>query len=70
MDFTIQQAIRGMRDQLLRDSDFSQLADSPLDSTAKANWATYRQELRDLPVDQDIDSMEAMSEVTWPAKPS
>ena len=38
--------VRQMRDQKLKDSDWTQLADSPVD---KAAWATYRQALRDLP---------------------
>jgi hypothetical protein len=38
--------IRAWRNQQLALSDWTQLADSPLDKQA---WATYRQALRDLP---------------------
>lgn len=38
--------VRAKRNQLLTDSDWTQLSDSPVDKTA---WATYRQQLRDLP---------------------
>jgi hypothetical protein len=38
--------IRGWRNAQLAMSDWTQLADSPLDKEA---WATYRQALRDLP---------------------
>ena len=38
--------IRGQRNQLLKDCDWTQIADSTADKTA---WATYRQTLRDLP---------------------
>lgn len=38
--------IRGTRNQLLKDCDWTQIADSTADKTA---WATYRQALRDLP---------------------
>jgi hypothetical protein len=38
-------AIRTQRNQLLKDSDWTQVADAPVDKTA---WATYRQELRDI----------------------
>ncbi len=38
--------IRGQRNQLLKDSDWTQIADCTADKTA---WATYRQQLRDLP---------------------
>lgn len=38
--------IREWRDKQLAKSDWTQLSDAPVDSAA---WATYRQELRDLP---------------------
>ena len=41
--------IRERRDSLLSASDWTQLPDSPLSSEKKEEWATYRQELRDLP---------------------
>jgi len=37
--------IRFKRNQLLKDSDWTQVADAPVDKEA---WATYRQELRDI----------------------
>ena len=41
--------IRNMRNGLLEESDWTQLNDSPLSDSKKQEWATYRQELRDLP---------------------
>lgn len=38
--------LRRQRDQLLKDSDWTQIPDCTVDKTA---WATYRQALRDLP---------------------
>ena len=38
--------MRMIRDQLLKDSDWTQLADATCDREA---WATYRQALRDFP---------------------
>ena len=38
--------IRGQRNQLLKDCDWTQIVDCTADKTA---WATYRQALRDLP---------------------
>jgi hypothetical protein len=38
--------MRFERDRLLADSDWTQVADAPVDREA---WATYRQELRDFP---------------------
>ena len=39
--------IRGQRNQLLKNCDWTQIADCTADKTA---WATYRQALRDLPL--------------------
>jgi hypothetical protein len=39
--------IRGTRNQLLKDCDWTQIADCSIPK--KADWATYRQTLRDLP---------------------
>jgi hypothetical protein len=41
--------VRNQRDQLLAQSDWTQMADSPLSAEQKEAWATYRQALRDLP---------------------
>jgi len=46
---------RNERDRLLLQSDWTQVADAPVDVEA---WATYRQALRDLPADPawpDVD---------------
>jgi len=53
--------IRRERDGLLAGSDWTQLADAPVDAAA---WATYRQQLRDIP--QDFDSPD---DVVWPEQP-
>lgn len=54
-------AVREDRNQKLKDTDWTQVADSPVD---KAAWATYRQALR------DITSQTGFPwNVTWPAKP-
>lgn len=52
-------ARRRRRDQLLAASDWTQLADSPLGAAEQADWAEYRQALRDLDVDGDA----------WPLAP-
>lgn len=41
--------LRLKRNLLLAECDWTQLIDCPLDETKKQEWATYRQELRDLP---------------------
>lgn len=40
------QRVRSERNRLLSESDWTQLADAPVDGTA---WSSYRQALRDLP---------------------
>ena len=50
-------AIRSARNELLKDSDWTQLSDSPVDKTA---WATYRQALRDITQQPDPFN------ITWP----
>jgi len=54
--------IRNQRNQLLKDCDWTQIADSTADKTA---WATYRQALRDLPA--TITEPRTFSD--WPHNP-
>lgn len=44
----IDEIIRGIRGALLDRSDWTQLPDSPLTDAERAEWATYRQALRDI----------------------
>lgn len=46
-----------IRNDLLRASDFTQLPDTTADTAA---WATYRQQLRDLPNDPDWPTSHTM----------
>ena len=66
--------LRERRDNLLQISDWTQFSDSPLDSTKKAEWATYRQALRDLPSNVTDDNVKDVtddrSHSSWPTKPS
>ena len=54
--------IRAKRDQLIRESDWTVLPGATVD---QAQWAAYRQILRDLP--QTYDNPE---DVVWPTQPS
>jgi hypothetical protein len=54
-------AVRADRDKRLADSDWTQVADAPVD---KAAWATYRQGLRDVPAQAGFPW-----DITWPVKP-
>ena len=57
-------SIRGERNHQLEISDWTQAADSPLSDEKKAEWAAYRQTLRDLPANYS-----RVSEVVWPTPP-
>jgi|14BtaG_2_1085337.scaffolds.fasta_scaffold12946_2 hypothetical protein len=57
--------LRRDRDALLLSSDFTQTPDGPLTDAKKAEWATYRQALRDLP-----SNTTDPANPTWPSKPT
>ena len=53
--------MRSQRDRKLAESDWTQVADEPVD---KAAWATYRQALRDVPSQAGFPW-----DVSWPTQP-
>jgi hypothetical protein len=55
------QSARVQRNALLAASDWTQLVDAPVDSFA---WATYRQELRDVPNQPGFPAT-----IVWPTQP-
>ena len=61
LDFSM---VRMDRDNMLRNTDWTQLADATLGAHTAEEWATYRQELRDLP-----SAHSKVSEVVWPDDP-
>ena len=54
-------SVREQRTQKLKDTDWTQVADAPVD---KAAWATYRQALRDISAQAGFPW-----EVQWPTQP-
>jgi hypothetical protein len=56
--------VRSIRNEYLKESDWTQLPDSPLTVEKKQEWVTYRQELRDVTLQPDPFN------ITWPIKPS
>ena len=66
LDFT---RVRQERNAFLNSSDWTQLVDSSLTDEKKAEWATYRQELRDLPATSNEGNGGKVSEVVWPTPP-
>ena len=53
---------RTLRDSLLVKSDWTQVADAPVDTAA---WAAYRQALRDIPAQSGFPD-----NITWPQEPT
>jgi hypothetical protein len=54
-------SVRASRSDKLKDSDWTQVADAPVD---KAAWATYRQALRDISAQAGFPAT-----VVWPTQP-
>jgi len=61
IDAEAAKSVRADRDKRLAECDWTQLSDSQVD---KAVWATYRQELRDVPAQAGFPY-----DITWPVKP-
>lgn len=58
---------RQERDDYLSWCDWTQGADSPLSDSKKAEWATFRQALRDLPTHSNWPDLQ---EEDWPTEPT
>lgn len=57
MNNLILESIRRRRNTLLKDSDWTQLPDSPLTEQQKLAWQQYRQQLRDITETIDTSQM-------------
>lgn len=59
--------VRRERNQRLYECDWTQINDAPITDEVKAQWAAYRQMLREVPAENsDTYSLES---VNWPSKP-
>ena len=58
--------VKLIRNFLLMDSDWTQMADAPISDDDKTKWVAYRKKLRDLPQDQ---ANVAANSVTFPITP-
>jgi hypothetical protein len=56
--------VRGVRNKLLAECDWTQVSDAPLTEQQKQSWSTYRQELREL-TENFVDE----KSLVWPVKP-
>lgn len=61
--------VRGPRDFWLAKSDWTQTVDAPFTAEKKAEWATYRQELRDLTSLYEGEDLTSSADIIWPTKP-
>jgi hypothetical protein len=55
--------VRRFRESLLKESDWTQLQDSPITGSKLTEWQTYRQSLRDITTNDNPFTL------TWPNKP-
>jgi len=65
---TTTQHIRNKRLYLLQDCDWTVGSDSPLSDSKKAEWITYRQQLRDLP--SGYTDSDNIDDVVFPTEPT
>ena len=64
-DYDLQwKIVRAMRNQKLQESDWTQFADVPLTPEQRAEWVTYRQELR------DVTNQPDPFHIIWPVEPN
>jgi hypothetical protein len=68
--------VREHRNKLLTECDWTQALDAPLTEEKKAEWRTYRQALRDVPLQEEnqpemppYPEFITMEDVTWPTPP-
>jgi len=59
--------IRKYRNALLTESDWTQMPDNQLTDVNKAEWAVYRQALRDVP--SNNANVTSLDDIIWPTKP-
>lgn len=62
--------IREVRNQILKDTDWTQVPDSPLTDSKKTEWATYRQALRNMMASYTDNEDNTLEATTFPTEPS
>lgn len=60
--------VRSKRNELLADSDWTQMPDSPLNDTQRTAWQQYRQQLRD--ITDEYPEPTSLDDIQWPTPPS
>ena len=59
--------LRGRRNYLLQECDWTDLPNAVLSDEKKTEWQTYRTNLRD--ITNGLTTVEDVNSVTWPTKP-
>lgn len=59
--------VREYRDYMLFVTDWTQMPDTPITDEKKAEFAAYRQELRDVPAQENYDG--TYDSIIWPTRP-
>jgi hypothetical protein len=62
--------IRAYRDRLLVESDWTLNPEIPISESKAAEWASYRQALRDFPSTVTVEVLRSESGLSWPVRPS
>jgi len=62
------ETVRTVRNSKLGMCDWTQLPDSPLSDSKKAEWAEYRTILRDIPAQESNTTQ--LDQIVWPNEPS
>ena len=60
--------VRQLRNEKLKDSDWSQFGDVPLSAEEKQSWVVYRQALRDFPGTLSEEQIMNVNGLIWPVK--
>lgn len=65
----VKKFIEPLRISILKNTDHTQLPDSPLSAELKATYAEYRQAVRDMPTSAENADVDSVENVVWPVKP-
>ena len=64
----LEEELRSIRNDALRDSDWAVLPDSPISDELKLKYISYRQTLRDLP--SMYSDATSLTQIVWPVEPT
>lgn len=62
--------IKAERNRLLLESDWTVNPQIPMSEAKAAEWALYRQQLRDFPSTVTVEKLRSESGLSWPVRPS